>query len=1694
MNSDVHEDSTRSRNQYDWDEILRLLKENNFQSANEKLDQIPDDTLSELLASDNRTTLTAAHNAAMSEAGAQTLLLFVRKVGPICLNRAAGEDRTTPLQLACQIMSGDTIDKLVSSLRRDAKLIESAFQTADAHQHTALHYAAQNLKHEDCFFSLVRSLGSSGPHLHRGNREGMTPVMIAFDQQSKEALNKLISRTPLEDTCFTDADRNGNTAVHYAALRHPSCLLTLVGQLGPDCLAAKNACNVTPLQLTMTSISPDAVKAILQLIELADPKSCILVPNQFGDTVVHFAARDRGQAEALDKLVKKLGLECLSMPNQQMRSPLHYACAAQKAATVAALAKVKGAKKLYLNLSDQNGHKPLHYAARKEERSARATNQPPDVTLARLIDIFGPKCVRVKDDEGNTPLHIACGNLSPAAIEELTKRLDSTPDWRDWFTEGDENGTSAVHYAACSSSHPGSLLKLVDILGPDCLSKENDEGKTPLHLACANQNFETVRDLLDNDDKVKLSLPKSLSNNPKEQIIQQKIRKTDHNGNNAAHYAALNRKHANFLNKLVHTFELSCLCDRNKDGKTPLHIAFCTHTADIVAPLVEIAMNLTMPITDEQKEVKLEAESDAVHQCRECSTHTGNCLTCPDNDGNSVIHYAAGSSSFADILLNLCEHLGSEILLNANSSGITPLHLAVKYSICEPEQVSRLRTILKDDFEKQLELEDKSSRSVLFYACLGHNYNLLSSINPKHKALRGTDENGNTLLHALFLAKWYMLGEAQVPRFLDAMSLLLQAGVDPQEENDCKQNCLHATELYGSSLKAVLTAAASTGRDNIKKHMKSMLLSSEGVHAVHVFFGRYRVSNFLEQLSELAGVSAQSLITLTVRKGHAKGATCLHFACEFGNQENIEYLLLHRQKLSSKTQSGQSCVDYAFDKDKLDRLLSVARMTAERQHSSNRGAKKWTERIVQTILPLIDPPKLALKLPDQNRAGKLIKSISDQSVRSSTERGRAVGLVLDSALNANRRDDSQRTDLLIFHRAVELDSPEILRSMLRLDLLTKKSVEDYATFLHMRKLAIKDKETELYFETRFPQMQEFLKHWMHGGHTSVLEVAAFFEKIAILPDLIITRQLDLIPSCLIVLLHLKPKISSKRGKHEQLKELQRKVLSIVVNAFDLLFINANKEEQKLLFNYIGGRFSVKDDKSEILGPKFPCRIAKSAVLEKHGYSRKMQVEELSIIELVERLDLGDIYSTDCISMFAKQEWNTQQDGTLHLAATPQKKLKIHTVSFAAFLLYYAWFVTDFNRTFANIVPDLLMLGFALSFTAQEVTDIYRRRRCREFYLRPNWVVRLPVYFKDVLNIFDILALVFMWTGMIWKLCIHEVGWQHATVHSCQMVLCSGFLLWGFRSISVLSYFEKIGPVTAMLKNLLLMDLLPFLTILFVIFYTFGVFYFNLLFPVSKTSPGERNAQNYTQKVFQQIFLLPASMLFGYFELLAFEPSNGPNQEIGKVAEPTGLSWFNGLLLFLFMLIVNIVMLNLLIALFNLTVSRMSGQALGIWRQTRFQMLREYQAISTLPPPLSFINYLVRGCVRARQRAKAKMRTGQEPPQPWYRNVSAYPAEYVDFLKFQAVQFRHHRPGKLQQEVGKNRGEIDALKAHTENALNTVYRGLDETVLDLDDRLERLESVASRQRQRLRQLNKKMDQLLEAAAGPAAPEAVKAEGI
>ncbi|PAA90912.1 hypothetical protein BOX15_Mlig023275g1 [Macrostomum lignano] len=1581
---------------------------------------------------------TAFHMVAMNEDNSEALMWLIdtqENPDDFLMPDANGD---TPVHLAFWKQDASAVKALVDKLGFDCLSLQGE------NGRTAVHYATLNERNHGPLLWLLENQQSDMFCNADGN--GDTAIHLAFWKQCGKTINELVSSLGID--CLKQRGERGRTAAHYAALneRSSSALLWIIETQDQSILLTPDAQGDCAFHQAFWK--QDAHVAIALIEKLG--RGCLKLPGgKYKRTAAHYAALNERSASALLYLIENHESHLFHAVDAEETTPLHWAFRNQTAEVVARLVSKAGWGRLRSQID--NKQTAAHFAA-LNERSPSA--------FYWLLDTLEPEIFLTSIERTSTAMHYAFKVQTVDTVQRLVGILGT-----DCLALKGFKGRTAVHYAALNERSPSAILWLIDNLDMHAFTVPDNNGDTPVHFAFLKQNDKVAELLLEKLGLECLSLPGG------------KYRRT------IAHYAADNERSPAALLWLVANHDPSLFLCRDTDEATALHIALLKQDVSTVAKLVNKVGNAALTLRG--------------YRNRTCA------------------HYAARNERSEGMLAYLFDNVKDsaailEVLKSTDDDGRTCLHVCTLNRAHGVPMFERIYPLFgKSDKFDALKMVDKDGRNPLFIACLAKNFNFFHARYIDLDEHQCIDKDGNTLLHALFLVLDPRVRFSfSVGQLADVAEQLIKAGVDFTSENKAMRNCLLASELDENNLKSILKRIS---QPELKKAFSKLQRNSNGLHAIHVFCSRYSIMNLQTPLCQLCDLSLPQLLSIGVNEGPMKGATSLHFACEAGHKENISYLLSQGLKLEDYTTSNQTCVDYACQSGKLPTLCEVA---------VSSGVD------LSEILRLVDPTRRALPLPDRQSARNLLNLFSDLSLRTNIERNHSSRRMVDTA--GNQASPSEAPEVLILYRALELDSSQMLRSLIVAGFAAEDMRDQVINYILMRK----EDESEAQQRRSFKDLEKFrMLSEDFVEHLTLIECAIFFEKPKLLSDLMLLPQFDIIPETLRLLIHLRPKVELMRN--EQLKRVRDKALNVVVNVLENLCVNAHATERRLLFKYLTANFT---DEKNVLGPKFPGPVpmiadddaeetdsdddeleAEGKAIRKHKrHSRQAKrLEErnknenrnfMSVMDMVEMLDCDDLYATECISQLVDRQWRKPpplpwdqgvqvQCNVLNKRSkvSIQQRFGIYMTFYLVFLAYFAWYVTDFKWNLEHPAADIILLAYALSLTLQEVDNILNKSAIMDVYIRHKRL-RVPLYFTDLFNYFDISGFSLMWAGVVLKLLGRVV--DASLYRSCQVVLSTSFLLLGFRFVALLSYFRVTGPKICILKSLIFKDLLPFVLIMFVLIYSFGVFFFNLLFPAFADA---RDEQSLTL-----IFTLPVSLMFGLFENTLFTSCNSSKEATGLgCADLGGNNAYNGILIFFYLLIVNLVMWNLLIALFTYTVSQMATKANGLWRKNQFELLQEFSEISPIPPPLSFPYYawkLLRRCPCFREvpRLPTEEEAEKQQQSVWWQNQSKfanYPAAYRRFLTYQAEQLRQCR-AQLRRSVEGHRGDADALKAHMENEIaengEEVCRDLREHINSLETELkgqltrlesdasfgvERLETEIYEQRQKLANLELQMKHLL-----------------
>ncbi|XP_070209328.1 transient receptor potential cation channel subfamily M member 3-like isoform X2 [Littorina saxatilis] len=237
--------------------------------------------------------------------------------------------------------------------------------------------------------------------------------------------------------------------------------------------------------------------------------------------------------------------------------------------------------------------------------------------------------------------------------------------------------------------------------------------------------------------------------------------------------------------------------------------------------------------------------------------------------------------------------------------------------------------------------------------------------------------------------------------------------------------------------------------------------------------------------------------------------------------------------------------------------------------------------------------------------------------------------------------------------------------------------------------------------------------------------------------------------------------------------------------------------------------------------------------------------------------------------------------------------------------------------------------------------------------QPSMKYRIRNWFRDLWNKFDAAIFLCMFLSVILRcsMLFYEGDFRWVRVlYSVTIVLC--FL----RCLQFFYAFPSIGPKVIMIQKMMT-DMLPFLAIVLVFVIGFGVAFHANIFP---NAPADWS-------ILANVLYFPYFHIFGelFLDNLEGEEVDGcvknetqkRNGLITPCPEktPAALSMF----LAVYLILTNILLVNLLIAMFSYKFQKVEELSLNAWRLNRLSLVHEYCDRSCLAPPLIIFDHAFR---------------------------------------------------------------------------------------------------------------------------------------
>ncbi|VDK42691.1 unnamed protein product [Anisakis simplex] len=268
-----------------------------------------------------------------------------------------------------------------------------------------------------------------------------------------------------------------------------------------------------------------------------------------------------------------------------------------------------------------------------------------------------------------------------------------------------------------------------------------------------------------------------------------------------------------------------------------------------------------------------------------------------------------------------------------------------------------------------------------------------------------------------------------------------------------------------------------------------------------------------------------------------------------------------------------------------------------------------------------------------------------------------------------------------------------------------------------------------------------------------------------------------------------------------------------------------------------------------------------------------------------------------------------------------------SLSFALFLFAITYvLLIEFPVHIRNV--EWLLLIYVISFAMEHFRKLLMQEASSLFE-------KIRVFFNRQWNYLTVFAILSFFVGFAFRL-------NPLTRHSYgRVILACDSVLWYIKVLDFMSIHPRLGPYITMAGKMIL-NMCYIIVLLLVTVMAFGVSRQSITYPHEK----------WNWVLVRNIFYKPYFMLYG--EVYAGEIDTCGDE--GTNCVPGG--WIPPALMTIFLLISNILLINMLIAIFNNIFNETNAISQQVWLFQRYEQVLEYKNTPLIPPPFTPIAHLI----------------------------------------------------------------------------------------------------------------------------------------
>ncbi|XP_018580884.1 transient receptor potential cation channel subfamily M member 2 [Scleropages formosus] len=327
-------------------------------------------------------------------------------------------------------------------------------------------------------------------------------------------------------------------------------------------------------------------------------------------------------------------------------------------------------------------------------------------------------------------------------------------------------------------------------------------------------------------------------------------------------------------------------------------------------------------------------------------------------------------------------------------------------------------------------------------------------------------------------------------------------------------------------------------------------------------------------------------------------------------------------------------------------------------------------------------------------------------------------------------------------------------------------------------------------------------------------------------------------------------------------------------------------------------------------------------------------DSLMKAQLLDSRPQFDLKPLDCISRLAS------------FFSAPVVKFYLNVLSYFGFLLLFAYVLMIDFQTMPSW-KEMLLYIWLISLVCEEVRQLFDDPDGFGFRRKAK------IYINDLWNILDVLSILLFIAGFSCRL-------TTVVFYTGKVILCIDFIVFSLRLMAIFIISKTLGPKIIIVRRMM-MDMFFFMFLLSIWVVAYGVAKQGILI----------DNEDRLNWILRGAVYEPYLTIFGNIptsiDNMAFDIStctlNGSNPlmprcpVLNKDQTPAFPVWLTIILLCVYLLFANILLINLLIAIFNYTFQQVQDNTDCIWKFQRYELIKEYHSRPAPPPPFILLSHL-----------------------------------------------------------------------------------------------------------------------------------------